>query len=990
MKNHPAKEKRRNSEKRKEKSRDAARCRRGKESEIFNDLCGILPLPSSVAAQLDKASVMRLAIAYLKARRLLDYGLESRGLSFDEDKATDLVDCLQKSLEKFLLVLSADGDIVYISDNITQIMGLAQIDLIGQSIYDYSHPCEQDEIRDVLGHRQDASTKRDFFLRLKCTLTSKGRNVNLKSASYKVIHCTGKVVCDFDSRAESPKSEDGCSVSSYGSGSYGPSGEGGPSHFLVLFGEPIPHPSNIEVPLDVHTFLTKQSLDMKYTYVDDKIAEFLGYDPCELEGKSSFDFHHMEDNETLQKTYKTLFAKGQSQSPTYRFLARNGGYVWIETQATLLYGAKDSRPQAVVCVHYVLSGLEHADEILSLDQLNAPPKAISVSSGNRTEKCKVEATKGHNHPARATTAPAHHQQSNSTAIPIEDIQSVTVNKDSPVQSKTATAKIFAPRTAEMNTGFLAFDDDEGFTVLKEEPEDLTHLAPTAGDACIPLDFPTINLGDLLNDVSLPSSSLECLPLTGFDFPFSTECAEEEIEKNSVCVSTSRIFNQDPYLLDFKAVRTNNTGFMETEIMSPMSSTSTDTFDDYVGALDSPTQAELCFKALDLEPPLSKAATPKGATGFDDMDMRAPYIPMGDMDDSPLLDCVNVLWDPGFNEFLNKEFKPAELQKQAVESDLAKLLQSNTSGIKPTYLSRPEEPNYSKCLGLNLNLVPPPPQLKAKTAPSASYQLAEEFPELAAIRAPKRGGFGLEMDENQTIKRLKPSVSQIPNLIQLQNSLMTWKPPEMERKTPEVLTTNSKPKNTIGESLFMEIDALNAACSPDASPLRIAPKPLDSADCMKKKMLMKNPAWKTSGGSMKEMILEKPINYANSSSSSSSRQSDSVLLNLLVSGHDTDAGYKVANPSSSSSTQSCLVALLSSPNFPFNNLSSEKRAKLNSSSSLYAISASCKVEDERRVTPSLQQLYKGVVNKQQRKPTTYPGIIPIMFNTKETLFDLTDD
>ncbi|KAJ8873484.1 hypothetical protein PR048_024302 [Dryococelus australis] len=61
-----------NSEKRKEKSRDAARCRRSKETEIFTDLAHALPLPTSCIGQLDKASVMRLAISYLQVRSLLD------------------------------------------------------------------------------------------------------------------------------------------------------------------------------------------------------------------------------------------------------------------------------------------------------------------------------------------------------------------------------------------------------------------------------------------------------------------------------------------------------------------------------------------------------------------------------------------------------------------------------------------------------------------------------------------------------------------------------------------------------------------------------------------------------------------------------------------------------------------------------------------------------------------------------------------------------
>ena len=58
-------------------------------------------------------------------------------------------------------------------------------------------------------------------------------------------------------------------------------------------------------------------------------------------------------------------------------------------------------------------------------------------------------------------------------------------------------------------------------MFKEEPEDLTHLAPTAGDSCIPLEVPNVifpaeflqlDLTDLTPDV------LDCFPLTGFEFP----------------------------------------------------------------------------------------------------------------------------------------------------------------------------------------------------------------------------------------------------------------------------------------------------------------------------------------------------------------------------------------------------------------------------------------------------------------------------------------
>lgn len=58
----------RNNEKRKEKSRVAARCRRTKEMQIFSELSEALPAKKEEVDQLDKASVMRLAISYLKVR----------------------------------------------------------------------------------------------------------------------------------------------------------------------------------------------------------------------------------------------------------------------------------------------------------------------------------------------------------------------------------------------------------------------------------------------------------------------------------------------------------------------------------------------------------------------------------------------------------------------------------------------------------------------------------------------------------------------------------------------------------------------------------------------------------------------------------------------------------------------------------------------------------------------------------------------------------
>ncbi|NWX46761.1 HIF3A factor, partial [Steatornis caripensis] len=59
---------------RRERSRDAARCRRSRETEVFCQLARTLPFARGVSAHLDKASIMRLTISYLRVHRLLAAG----------------------------------------------------------------------------------------------------------------------------------------------------------------------------------------------------------------------------------------------------------------------------------------------------------------------------------------------------------------------------------------------------------------------------------------------------------------------------------------------------------------------------------------------------------------------------------------------------------------------------------------------------------------------------------------------------------------------------------------------------------------------------------------------------------------------------------------------------------------------------------------------------------------------------------------------------
>uniref|UniRef100_A0A8C4H3K4 Hypoxia inducible factor 1 subunit alpha n=1 Tax=Dicentrarchus labrax TaxID=13489 RepID=A0A8C4H3K4_DICLA len=290
------------SERRKEKSRDAARCRRGKESEVFYELAQELPLPHSVSSSLDKASIMRLTISYLRMRKLLNTDEPMKDEETDLD--LQLNSSYLKALEGFLMVLSEDGDMIYLSENINKCLGLAQFDLTGHSVFDFIHPCDQDELREMLVHRtgskkaKEPNTGRSFFLRMKCTLTSRGRTVNVKSATWKVLHCSGHVHV-YDSHTEESTN-----------GQKEP-----PIPYLVLICDPVPHPSNIEVPLDSKTFLSRHTMDMKFTYCDEREEALCGWRPKPLSSTTTRTPNHSVSSvSTLcSGTIKTISRVNRSQ-----------------------------------------------------------------------------------------------------------------------------------------------------------------------------------------------------------------------------------------------------------------------------------------------------------------------------------------------------------------------------------------------------------------------------------------------------------------------------------------------------------------------------------------------------------------------------------------------------------------------------------------------------------------------------------------------------
>lgn len=104
-------------------------------------------------------------------------------------------------------------------------------------------------------------------------------------------------------------------------------------------------------------------------------------------------------------------------------------------------------------------------------------------------------------------------------IPVEEIMAEPLLANpipGPILSKPtpSTAKIFAPRTEDMDSGFLMPVNDT-LIVTKEEPDDLRHLAPIAGPDCVPLSNVPL-LDDLLQ--WLDAEEMDYTVMEGYEEP----------------------------------------------------------------------------------------------------------------------------------------------------------------------------------------------------------------------------------------------------------------------------------------------------------------------------------------------------------------------------------------------------------------------------------------------------------------------------------------
>ncbi|XP_039411715.1 single-minded homolog 2 [Corvus cornix cornix] len=301
----------------KEKSKNAAKTRREKENGEFYELAKLLPLPSAITSQLDKASIIRLTTSYLKMRAVFPEGLgdawgQPSRIGPLDNVAMELGSHLLQTLDGFVFVVASDGKIMYISETASVHLGLSQVELTGNSIYEYIHPSDHDEMTAVLTAHQPLHP---HLLQGICGICSNG-------------------------------------------------GVAGAQNLLV---------------------------------------------------------------------------KGQVTTKYYRLLSKQGGWVWVQSYATIVHNSRSSRPHCIVSVNYVLTDIEYKELQLSLDQVTISKSQFSCRNSVPTsqETRKIVKPKSNKMKAKLRTTPYPPQQYSSFQADKLECSQVGSWRSSPAASAAA-------------------------------------------------------------------------------------------------------------------------------------------------------------------------------------------------------------------------------------------------------------------------------------------------------------------------------------------------------------------------------------------------------------------------------------------------------------------------------------------------------------------------------------------------------------------------
>jgi len=303
--------------------------------------------------------------------------------SFKPSFLTDqeLKHLILEAADGFLFVVSCStGRIIYVSDSVTHVLNQSQAEFFNSCLYENIHPEDVEKVREQLstddsptsgrildlksgtvkkeGHQSNMrlcmGSRRGFICRMKLGSVQiqdpnhmhRMRQRNALGPSpdgnaYAVVHCTGYIKnwpptgVGHDRGIENEDHGNHCCLVAIGR--------------LQVTSTPTTSDLSSNSGQE---FVSRHSVDGKFTFIDQRVTGLLGYQPQELLGKSCFDFFHQEDQKHMKESFdQVLKLKGQPMNVMYRFQSKEMNYVWLRTSSFAFINPYSNEVEYIVCTH---------------------------------------------------------------------------------------------------------------------------------------------------------------------------------------------------------------------------------------------------------------------------------------------------------------------------------------------------------------------------------------------------------------------------------------------------------------------------------------------------------------------------------------------------------------------------------------------------------------------------------------------------------------
>ncbi|XP_041055721.1 neuronal PAS domain-containing protein 2-like [Carcharodon carcharias] len=320
-------------------------------------------LPGSIR-KLDKSTVLQKTIDFLqkhnetsaqKETNIIQHNWKPSFLNNEE-----FTQLMLEALDGFIIAVTTDGNIIYVSDSITPLLGHLPSDVIDQNLLNFLPEQEHGEIFKLLSSHTlvTDSVLPDYLnsensFEFSCHLL-RGTLELKEPPTYEYLRFVG----NFQSHDGVPSSSCNGFEGSVQRTFQTTIDEQMCFVATVRLATPqfIKEMCIIEEPLE--EFTSRHSLEWKFLFLDHRAPPIIGYLPFEVLGTSGYDYYHVDDLEQLASCHQQLMQFGKGKSCCYRFLTKGQQWIWLQTRFYITYHQWNSKPEFIVCTHKLVSYAE--------------------------------------------------------------------------------------------------------------------------------------------------------------------------------------------------------------------------------------------------------------------------------------------------------------------------------------------------------------------------------------------------------------------------------------------------------------------------------------------------------------------------------------------------------------------------------------------------------------------------------------------------------